>query len=121
MNYRIKNNIKLIASLAAAFFYIFSGSIFHSSVSYAETDYAQQAAERKTLPIQSNDIYGWPEGPEITAQAAIVMEASTGTILYSKNIHEELYPASTTKILTCLLAAENSNLSDMVTFSSEAQ
>ncbi|MCR5404996.1 MAG: D-alanyl-D-alanine carboxypeptidase [Butyrivibrio sp.] len=119
MSFRTKNNIKSTALIAVMLF-ILCGSIFGSFISYAETDYEQQAAQRKTLPIQSNEIYGWPEGPEITAQAAIVMEANTGTILYSKNIHEELYPASTTKMLTCLLAAENSNLSDMVTFSSEA-
>ena len=77
------------------------------------TDYEEEAQLRKELPIQSNDIAGWPHGPEITAQAAIVMEANTGTILYAKNIHEELYPASTTKIMTCLLAVENASLSDM--------
>jgi len=87
---------------------------------HAETDYAQEALLRKELPIQSNDITGWPHGPEITAQAAIVMEANTGTILYAKNIHEELFPASTTKIMTCLLAAENAPLSDVISFSDEA-
>ena len=86
----------------------------------AETDYAGEALLRKDLPIQSNDISGWPHGPEITAQAAIVMEANTGTILYAKNIHEELFPASTTKIMTCLLAAENASLSDEISFTDEA-
>ncbi len=83
-------------------------------------DYAAEAAERKLLPIQSNDIPGWPEGPEIPAQAAILLEANTGTILYAKNIHEELYPASTTKIMTCLLAVENASLDDKITFSNDA-
>lgn len=86
----------------------------------AETDYAAAALERKELPIQSNSIAQWPQGPEITAQAAIVMDSATGTILYSKNIHEELFPASTTKIMTCLLAVENASLSDTITFSSDA-
>lgn len=95
-------------------------SLLFGTTSYAATDYAQEAQLRKELPIQTNDISGWPHGPEITAQAAIVMEANTGTILYAKNIHEELFPASTTKIMTCLLAVENSSLSDEVTFSDEA-
>ncbi|MBQ8031278.1 MAG: D-alanyl-D-alanine carboxypeptidase [Butyrivibrio sp.] len=86
----------------------------------ADTDYAALAQERKELPIQSNSIAQWPHGPEITAQAAIVMDAATGTILYSKNIHEELFPASTTKIMTCLLAVENASLSDTITFSNDA-
>lgn len=81
---------------------------------------AAEAEARKLLPIQSNEIDNWPVGPEIGAQAAILMDANTGVILYAKNIHEKLYPASTTKILTCLLAMENGNLDDMVSFSREA-
>ncbi len=71
------------------------------------------------LPISGSASY-WPGGPEVTAEAAIVMEASTGTILYEKNIHEQLYPASITKILTTLIALENSSLDEEVTFSSNA-
>ncbi len=92
-----------------------------SFTSFAENiDYQAEAEQRKELPIQSNETSGWPEGPQIGAEAAIVMDASTGTILYAKNIHEELYPASTTKIMTCLLAVENASLSDKITFSNEA-
>lgn len=78
------------------------------------------APARRELPIESNQIESWPQGPAINAKSAIVMEAKTGTILYAKNIHEQLYPASTTKIMTCLLAAENANLSDKISFSNEA-
>ncbi len=97
---------------------VFSMSL--RDISFAATDYAEEAQQRKELPIQSNEIPSWPHGPEITAQAAIIMEANTGTILYSKNIHEELFPASTTKIMTCLLAVENASLADDITFSNEA-
>ncbi len=62
----------------------------------------------------------WPKGPEVFAESAILMESSTGTILYSKNIQKKYYPASITKIMTTLVAAENSNLSDIVTYSKEA-
>lgn len=85
-----------------------------------EPDYAALAEERKTLPIQSNQVENWPSGPEIGAQAAILLEANTGVILYAKNIHEHLYPASTTKLMTCLLAIENAELDEMVTFSHDA-
>ncbi|SCJ68110.1 D-alanyl-D-alanine carboxypeptidase dacB precursor [uncultured Clostridium sp.] len=63
---------------------------------------------------------GWPQGPGVEAESAIIMEASTGTILYEKNSHEELYPASITKIMTTLLALNNSSLNDTVTFSHDA-
>jgi len=65
----------------------------------------------------------WPAGPKpksLSCDSAIVMEVSTGSILYKKNIHKKHYPASITKILTALLLLENSSLSDTVTFSEEA-
>lgn len=80
----------------------------------------EEAEERKSLPIQSNDIENWPAGPAISAESAILMNIDTGTILYAKNIHKKSYPASTTKLLTCLIAAERGNLDDAVTFSNEA-
>jgi len=60
---------------------------------------------------------GWPEPPELTSEAAIVMEASTGSILYNKNAYDAYYPASTTKLMTSLLAIEQCPLSDIVTCS----
>lgn len=57
---------------------------------------------------------------ETLSPSVILMEESTGTILYEKNMDEAHYPASITKIMTTLLALENGNLSDMVTFSDDA-
>lgn len=62
----------------------------------------------------------WPDAPETLSPSVILMEESTGTILYEKNMDEAHYPASITKIMTTLLALENGNLSDMVTFSDDA-
>lgn len=76
--------------------------------------------DRVALPIETNAIENWPEGPVVTSQSAILIDAGTGAILYAKNIHEQLYPASTTKILTCLIAAEQCSMSDIVTFSHDA-
>ncbi|MCR5330798.1 MAG: D-alanyl-D-alanine carboxypeptidase [Lachnospiraceae bacterium] len=59
----------------------------------------------------------WPSGPDISADGAIVVEASSGSILYAKNIYETFYPASTTKILTTLVALDNSELNEIVTVS----
>lgn len=58
--------------------------------------------------------------PNVESDAAIVMEASTGTILYAKNIHEAHYPASITKILTTLVAIENSSMNEIVDHSKKA-
>jgi len=91
-----------------------------SGYAESEEELDENVEERKKLPIQTNEIEGWPAGPEIGAEAAILMDVNTGTILYAKNIHEELYPASTTKLMTCLLAQENGVMTDMVPFSYEA-
>lgn len=61
-----------------------------------------------------------PNPPAVVAEAGIVMDASTGAVLYNKNMNDKHYPASITKILTSLVALENGNLSDMVTFSHNA-
>ena len=86
----------------------------------AERDYKAEAEERKKIPVETNNIVNWPAGPEIGAEAAILMEVNTGTILYAKNIHEKLYPASITKILTALIASEKCDMNEMVTFSYDA-
>ncbi len=62
----------------------------------------------------------WPESPEVEPKSAIVMELSTGTILYEKNITDQHYPASITKIMTTLLALENADLNEVITFSDRA-
>lgn len=70
--------------------------------------------------IQSNNISGWPQGDPVQADAAILMDADTGAVLYAKDIDQVLYPASITKIMTTLLALENGDLSDTVKFSEYA-
>lgn len=104
--------------------FLYMTTTFSPLLAYAapseNTTYEDLAEERKKLPIQSNQIKNWPEGPTVSAQSAILMEANTGTILYAKNIDEKAYPASTTKIMTCLIAAENSSLHETVSFSHDA-
>lgn len=62
----------------------------------------------------------WPTGPAVQAASAIIMDASTGTVLYEKDADTPRYPASITKIMTTLLALENCNLDEMVHFSATA-
>ncbi len=81
---------------------------------------AAAAENRKRMRVESNELTGWPEGPLLGAESAILMEADTGAILYEKNIHARLYPASTTKLMTGLLALENSTMEDVVTFSHDS-
>ncbi|MGI6604328.1 MAG: D-alanyl-D-alanine carboxypeptidase family protein [bacterium] len=56
----------------------------------------------------------------ITADAAVLLDARTGTILYGRSPYERRPPASTTKILTAIVALEKGYLSDVVTVSPSA-
>lgn len=53
----------------------------------------------------------------LSAKAAALIDASNGRVLYEKNGEQELPMASTTKIMTCIVALENANLDDVVTIS----
>lgn len=91
------------------------------TVHAASLDEIEQEQEaQKAIPVESNEIDNWPAGPVTTAQSAILMDVDTGAILYAKDIHKRAFPASTTKILTCLIAMEQGNLDDIVSFSTEA-
>ena len=59
-------------------------------------------------------------GPKLCAQSAVLMDASTGRILYGKEETIKRPMASTTKIMTCILALEQGNPEDMVEISSYA-
>ncbi len=68
-------------------------------------------------------IVDWPTGPSpdaMTDYGLCLMDAETGQVLWEKNADVGLYPASTTKILTTLLALENCEMDDIVTFSHDA-
>ncbi len=57
---------------------------------------------------------------EISSKSAVVMEASTGRILYGKNPNLRLLPASTTKLMTAMVALDQMNTADTVTISERA-
>lgn len=57
---------------------------------------------------------------QLYAQSAVLMDGDSGRVLFEKNGTEERAMASTTKIMTCILALENGNLRDTVTVSANA-
>lgn len=68
----------------------------------------------QVLPVEAR-----PE-VEVTAQSAVLIDQSSGRVLYSKNEHERLPMASTTKVMTALLALEMGDLNDRVVVSKRA-
>ena len=77
------------------------------------TDYYKQ-------PADTDSIEGWIQGPQIEGESAVLMDMTTGTILYSKNADKAQYPASITKIMTALLGSESLKATDKFTMSETA-
>jgi D-alanyl-D-alanine carboxypeptidase (penicillin-binding protein 5/6) len=77
-----------------------------------------------TIIISFNILTVYAEPPKsdmvLNSPSAILIDGSSGRILYDRNAYTQMYPASITKIMTGLLALENSNINDMVTASPTA-
>ena len=77
--------------------------------------------EYSVTPIQNTRAV--PAGdklPNMTATSAIVIEAKTGHVIYEREAHKKMFPASTTKMMTLITALENNDLDEIVTVSSNA-
>lgn len=113
----MKKHIRFTAALLALGLCV-STAVSQIPVSATEETAADTSAQVQTADpsiVTTNGIAGWPQATDISSTSAIVMETSTNTVLYSKNADQALYPASAVKIMTCLLALENSSLDDQVT------
>ena len=94
-------------------------NVFTTTFAQPETTTVQTTeTTSETTTAQINSPGG--QTLNINAEACILIDAESGIILYEKNAHEKLYPASITKIMTTLLACENGNMSDTVTHSHNA-
>ena len=59
--------------------------------------------------------------PDVSySKAALLMDMNTGRMIYGKNVDVKMYPASTTKMMTCILALEMGNMADIVTANYQA-
>ena len=125
MNHKIKKYIRTGTVLClAGLFFVFSGG---------KTD---SRARERILPVYGTEIpetknpeaENWeaenPEAEEpslsLNAGSAVLMDAQTGRVLYGKEKDTVRPMASTTKIMTCILALEQGNLTDSVQISSYA-
>lgn len=72
-----------------------------------------------TYSLTATLIFAAPS-PQLTAEGAILIEPTTKTILYGKNIHYPFYPASTTKVLTSLILADELDAMGTITKSADS-
>lgn len=77
------------------------------------------AALMVCLPVRALTAEG-TAAPEISAGAAVLMDADTGQVLYGKDENARMQPASLTKLMTILLALENGDLTEEITVTAEA-
>lgn len=98
----------------------------------APADAAQPEAEATPTPVPTPEPTPTPEqttqgyagAPEvdlsrIEAESAMLVDADTGEVLFSKNADWRIFPASTTKLMTAILTEENCELTDMVTLTAD--
>lgn len=88
---------------------------------YEELDSPDSIAVRENPLIEISKVSGdkWTL-PYVTAHSAILMDAQTGDVLYERDAHKQRPPASTTKILTALIAIEMADLQELATVSDKA-
>ncbi len=63
--------------------------------------------------------FSYADDLTLSGEGAILIDMDTSEILYEKNSHSQFYPASTTKIMTAILAIEHGNMEDIVTIDQE--
>ncbi len=76
----------------------------------------KERADSYAAGIDTNELKDWPQGPNVYADSAVVMDMESGAILFGKNADKQHYPASITKLLTTLVALENGDLMNTVKF-----
>ena len=69
-----------------------------------------QATQTRRHAVPSHSRQSSGDAPRVTATAAILVDANTGQVLYDRNAHLQWPPASTTKIMTALVALEHARL-----------
>jgi len=88
--------------------------VFAEGTEDASAETEEPAESEDVAESSTSRIFNSPVG------AALLFERNTETILYSKDADEKMFPASLTKIMTCMLALKNGNLEDIITVSEAA-
>lgn len=116
----MKNKISICLAVIAITMSVFMPYYISGMVENTENTGAVNIEKIANASISSTVNSIDSEEPNITADYAILIEASTGRVIYEKNADEKAYPASTTKMLTCVLAIEKGDLDKTLSVSQRA-
>ncbi|MCX7774320.1 MAG: D-alanyl-D-alanine carboxypeptidase, partial [Clostridia bacterium] len=94
--------------------YCFSGTLFQPASPVLDMEPLENPAN------QGENVTQAVAEPNINARAAVVMDFETGTVLYEKNPYTKRPMASTTKIMTAIIALEHASLEENVVISKQA-
>ena len=84
---------------------------------FADIENEDEINSLESIETNSNNTY---KAPKVLSKYAICIERTTGTILFENDAYEKTAMASTTKIMTAIIAIEKGNLNDIVTISKKA-
>lgn len=116
----MKNKISICLAVIAITMSVFMPYYISGMVENIENTGAVNIEKIANASISSTVNSIDSEEPNITADYAILIEAATGRVIYEKNADEKAYPASTTKMLTCVLAIEKGDLDKTLSVSQRA-
>lgn len=126
MNKQIKTRI--LSVLAAGM--VAAGTLASPVMATEVTNTAQSTASTPTPTptpayadasvVTTNGLAGWPKAQDISSETGCVLDADTGAIIYNKKMDQKMFPASTTKIMTALIALEKGNMGDTVTLDQQS-
>lgn len=116
----MKNKISICLAVIAITMSVFMPYYISGMVEHTENTGAVNIEKIANASTSSTVNSIDSEEPNITADYAILIEASTGRVIYEKNADEKAYPASTTKMLTCVLAIEKGDLDKTLSVSQRA-
>ena len=116
----MKNKISICLAVIAITMSVFMPYYISGMVEHTENTGAVNIEKIANASTSSTVNSINSEEPNITADYAILIEAATGRVIYEKNADEKAYPASTTKMLTCVLAIEKGDLDKTLSVSQRA-
>lgn len=119
MKFILKKAAPILIAAGIAFSSVPAPVMAESSSAQSSASVSAVSSNASGTEVSGNETEGqttgWPEAPSISSEAGCLMDANSGAILFDKNMDQKMYPASTTKIMTALIALEHGNMDDTVT------
>lgn len=116
----LHRNYKIAVMAVVACFIMGMGLALEESLDRYPLSPAWEVYSPHVYPPSATYVSDYQQGVTVWSKAAILMDASTATVLFGKNEHQRRDPASTTKVMTAILALELGRPDDIVTVSSRA-